>query len=117
MTGDNAPQAEGCFVQIPSIHLRSLGYLDNIETNRVIDMTLWQLLLEFEVVLDLLHEGFSGTRAKLYATTVHLMEERWQASGCADALNEADCANTSSHVCIQGPVQGEYPCMVVATCK
>jgi hypothetical protein len=92
MTGENAPQPDDCFVQIPSIHPGSLGYLDNIETNRVIDMTLWQLLLAFDVVLDLLHEGFSGTRAELCATTVQLMEERWEASGCANALDEAKTA-------------------------
>jgi hypothetical protein len=92
MTGENAPQPEDCFIQIPSIHPGSLGHLDNIETNRVIDMTLWQMVLGFDVVLDLLHGGFSGTRAELCATTVRLMEERWQASGCADALDEAKTA-------------------------
>jgi hypothetical protein len=117
MTGEIAPQPNDCSIQIPSIHLGSLGHLVNIPTNRVIDMTLWQVLLAFDVVLDLLHGGFTGTRAELCATTVRLMEERWQASGCADALNEADCAKTSSHICIQGLVQGEYPYMVVATCK
>lgn len=95
MIGENAPQPDDAFIQIPCVHPGSLAYTDNVEINRVVDMTLWQLLLGFDVVLDLLHGGFTGTRAELCETTMRLMEERWEASGCANALAEAKDALNS----------------------
>jgi hypothetical protein len=89
VVGENTPHPNDSYIQIPCIHPGSLGYDEIHSLNRVVDMTLWQVILGLDVVLDILHRGFDGTRAELCEETLAGMNKRSHDSGVSKALADA----------------------------
>lgn len=87
---ENAVNEEECFIQIPCLHPGSDRYrASSLELRRILEMTLWQLVLGFDVSLKLLSQGVPPSRAQLCKTVLQEMESKWTASGCARAIEEA----------------------------
>jgi hypothetical protein len=86
---ENAIQPEDCYIQIPCLHPGSMGYDEIQSLSRVMDMTLWQVILGLDVVLDILHAGFDGTRAELCEKALADMNKRAGDAGVTKAFADA----------------------------
>jgi hypothetical protein len=81
---------DDCYIHIPSIHPGSDKYdYGTLEVRRVLDMTMWQVMLMIECALDILEEGFVGPRSRLCGKILESFHERWSCSGNATAFASA----------------------------
>jgi hypothetical protein len=78
------------FIHIPNIHNGSDRYDSGvIEIRRILDMTMWEVMLMIDCALKILKEGFHGPRYQLCAKILAAFQERWVDSGDAAAFDEA----------------------------
>ncbi|KAK4891095.1 hypothetical protein LTR27_010302 [Elasticomyces elasticus] len=84
------PNPQDCFVQIPSIHPGSDKYASKPpEARRVFDMTMWQVDACIHIALDILQQGWSGTRAELCDEILTSFQKLWDRSGCGAEFDKA----------------------------
>ena len=57
------------------------------------DMTLWQVVLLVDITIKILENGWNGPRSDLCDSILAEFRQRWEQSGCHDAMEKVESPN------------------------